>query len=257
MLRNSEWIDLFSFSKSKCSYWKCYANNVICNENVLYEVRYVFTVMVSYLWIPLYVWSHLSSGFRCQTSAVKSSVFKLYAHCSHIEYCVYFPEEVCVMVSVCILLFKCVRSPFQYFYSLRPYGINYKQNMQGGAKATFLWIASALNGRLMPQLLYNKAKTLTEVNEPANRTVLCKSWKSLAKLHGRAGLDKKKKEETFKFTDLMRPQMTNELWSDSWMTERSAESVLFILKIAFKSWSMPFWIKCNLSFVYASTHISM
>lgn len=166
--------------------------------------------------------------------------FKLYAQCLQIEYCECIFQRKCVSqhlcafyryVSVCESFW--IRKPslslFQYFYySLRPYGTNYKQNIcREGQKPYFYELLQHLVADLMPQLLYNKAKTLTEVKEPANHTILCKSWQSPAKLHGRAGL---KNEETFKFTDLMRPQMINELRSDSWMTERSAESFFPIQK---------------------------
>lgn len=55
-----------------------------------------------------------------------------------------------------------------------------------GQKSYFYELLQHLVAALMPQLLYNKAETLTEVKEPANQTVLSKSWQSLAKLHDRA-----------------------------------------------------------------------
>lgn len=177
------------------------------------------------------------SGFRfqtcCEIIAISSSIHRS----SQIEHCVYFSEEVsqylCSFIGklVCVSHFEFVRHPCLHFsICIIPWGhvgpITNKICREG-QKPYFYELLQHLVADLMPQLLYNKAKTLTEVKEPANQTILCKSWQSPAKLHGRVGL---KNEETFKFTDLMRPQMINELRSDSWMTERSAGSFFPIQK---------------------------
>lgn len=177
----------------------------------------------------------LFSGFRfqnfcCEIIAISSSIHR---------FSIYLSEEVCVTQYLCSFLgklvylshFEFVSHPCLHFsIFIIPWGhvgpITNKICREG-QKPYFYELLQHLVADLMPQLLYNKAKTLTEVKEPANQTILCKSWQSPAKLHGRAGL---KNEETFKFTDLMRPPMINELRSDSWMTERSAGSFFPIQK---------------------------
>lgn len=177
------------------------------------------------------------SGFRfqtcCEIIAISSSIHRS----SQIEHCVYFSEEVsqylCSFIGklVCVSHFEFVRHPCLHFsiciIPLGHVGPITNKICREGQKPYFYELLQHLVADLMPQLLYNKAKTLTEVKEPANQTILCKSWQSPAKMHGRVGL---KNEETFKFTDLMRPQMINELRSDSWMTERSAGSFFPIQK---------------------------
>lgn len=63
---------------------------------------------------------------------------------------------------------------------------------------------------LMPQLLFSKAQTFTEVKEPTNQTLLCKSYCAPSKLHSNGGIITGGKKK-MKFADLTRPQMMNEL----------------------------------------------